>query len=255
MYGSDFNPECDYDRVESWLQTNGFSDLQVQAVFMKISNANPQCDMKVLYCAAGSSESNSDAYLAEKYLGDVLRYLKCCELTPPNSSRYPNLQQVFLTSRTYGGYSNGTSHQCLNPEPFAYEGAFAVQRAIVAQIDQTNSVSDTDPYSGQLDYNNAPWFDWGPYLWASGVNQSPGTGLFWCDTTNASSQICINHNDPGDFRWGDPLDEITYWGDHTHPSYSAEARVAGQLVKFIQGSLGPAQYFISDWVKPWVLPH
>jgi hypothetical protein len=54
---------------------------------------------------------------------------------PTPLPRYPNLQQVFVTSRIYGGYANGTAHGCLNPEPFAYEEGFAVQRLIADQPD------------------------------------------------------------------------------------------------------------------------
>ena len=84
-----------------------------------------------------------DAYESQIYIGNILRYLKCCKLDPygmPGTfPRYPNLKQVFITSRTYGGYANGTEHGCLMPEPFAYEEGFAVQRSIVAQIDRTTT--------------------------------------------------------------------------------------------------------------------
>ena len=154
-----------------------------------------------------------------------------------------------MTSRIYGGYANGSTHGCLNPEPFAYELGFTVQRAIVAQISQTGNVSNTDPYSGTLDYTAAPWFDWGPYIWASGFNPSPGSGLNWCDSTTTGNSNCLQN--PGDVRYGD-LVYPAYFGDHIHPSASGQTKVANQLVKWIQGTLPSAQSYISDWIMPWI---
>jgi hypothetical protein len=129
-------------------------------------------------------------------------------------------------------------------EPFAYEEGFAVQRLIVAQINQT-----PDQYSGAVDYSKAPWFDWGPYLWANGPNQSPGNQLFWCDSTTRQLPQC--QGNLGDFRYGDDADPA-FWGDHTHPTYKATEKVANQLVKFIKGQLPQPQTNISAWVTPWI---
>lgn len=253
---SSYDSECNYERVKSDLERNGYTEAQVQAVFIKTADNFPQCDLKGLYCADGSTEP--DAYTAERFLGDILRYLKCCKnplsANPGTIPRYPNLKQVFVTSRTYGGYANGSDKGCLNPEPFAYELGFSVQRAIVAQIDQTNNITDGDLYSGQLDYTVAPWFDWAPYLWASGTNVSSGNGLNWCDSTTTNNQFCA-HN-PGDFRYGD-LAYPAYFGDHIHPTSSGQAKVAGQLLKWFQGILPPAQSYVSDWLgvgtaTPWI---
>lgn len=51
---------------------------------------------------------SADAYTLETELGEILRALKI---------RYPSLREVFLSSRTYGGYAA----TILNPEPYAYE--------------------------------------------------------------------------------------------------------------------------------------
>jgi hypothetical protein len=155
------NPECNYVRVKDDLTRNKFSEAQVQAVFIKSGDNFPHCDLKHAYWDTTCSQqpppgvlSVIDAYQAEQYLGDILRYLRCCKQGPggsPAGPRYPNLQQVFVTSRIYGGWANGNINGCLNPEPFAYEEGFAVQRAILAQINQDANLTNSDQYSGQLD--------------------------------------------------------------------------------------------------------
>ena len=166
----------------------------------------------------------------------LLRDLGC--RCAPAVARYPNLKQVFLTSRTYGGYANGKKDGCLMPEPYAYELGFAVQRLIAAQIRQVAGLTTTDPYAGDLSYNvpdndlyGAPWFDWGPYLWANGEQPRAFDGLNWCDGQN--DRFC-----PGpshDFRHDDPSDP-TYWGDFTHVTASGLKKVADKLVLFVQNS-------------------
>jgi hypothetical protein len=64
---------------------------------------------------------------------------------------FPNLKLVYLSSRTYAGHARGG----VNPEPYAYESAFAVRWVIE---DQANAVNRT-----------APAILWGPYFWADGV--------------------------------------------------------------------------------------
>ncbi|HZQ70875.1 MAG TPA: hypothetical protein VFA68_20275 [Terriglobales bacterium] len=115
-----YDPECNYDHVQTELSANGYSEKQVQVVFLKSSDGNPQCDLKgtLQSCAGGVKP---DAYTAEEFMGNIMRYLKCCRadgVTP----RYANLKQVFITSRIYGGYANSLNHGCtVNPEPFAYQ--------------------------------------------------------------------------------------------------------------------------------------
>lgn len=115
------DPECNYDRVMQDLNTNGFTEAQVQAIFIKGAVNIPQCDLSGVYCADGVTEP--DAYTAERYLGNIVRYLKCCKAD--GNTRYPNLRQVFITSRTYGGYAKNTGSQggatagCTSPEPYA----------------------------------------------------------------------------------------------------------------------------------------
>jgi hypothetical protein len=70
----------------------------------------------------------------------------------------PNLKQVYVSSRIYGGYAS----TMLNPEPYAYESAFAFKELVRTQ-------------------HPGLWISWGPYLWADGLNVR-SDGLFWeCD--------------------------------------------------------------------------
>ena len=75
-------------------------------------------------------------------------------------TRFPNLKQGFLTSRIYAGYASTP----LNPEPHAYETAFADKWLIAEQI------------AGKSDLQ--PWLAWGPYLWADGMKPRQD-GLIW----------------------------------------------------------------------------
>jgi len=165
------NPWCNYDRVKGDLNAAGLDESQVQAIWLKNANGYPKCSIGRVYCAPGYT-GPEDAALAEQYLGDTLRAIHV---------RYPNAKLVFLSPRTYGGYAN----VCLNPEPFAYEYGFSLQRTIVAQINQIASGHVVDATAGDLNYSASagaiasPWVGWGPYLWASGPNPN-SQGLFWC---------------------------------------------------------------------------
>jgi hypothetical protein len=230
------HPECNYDIVNEQLTTNGYSEKQVQIVFFKSARGNPQCDLKFAWCADGQSEP--DAYTSERILGNILRYLKCCKAD--GTPRYPNLKQVFLTSRIYGGYANGIGpHGCINPEPYAYESGFAVQRLIVAQI---NQASGPEQYAGTLSYALAPWFDWGPYLWADGENKRSDQ-LNWCNAQGDANCSLAQH----DVRWGNPQDP-SQWGDFTHPAAAGAQKVADKLVTFFtKGVLNGGSPFVQHW--------
>jgi hypothetical protein len=73
--------------------------------------------------------------------------------------RYPNLELVYLSSRTYGGYATTD----LNPEPYAYDSGFAVKWAVLDRI------------AGRV---TGPWLAWGPYLWTNGA-KGRKDGLVW----------------------------------------------------------------------------
>lgn len=120
------------------LRAAGVTAAQVQAVWIKQAVAQPKGDF-----ATSSGE-------LERMLDAIVRNA---------AARYPNIAQVFLSSRTYAGYAITT----LNPEPYAYESAFAVKRLV------DRSVQSPDA---------RPWIGWGPYLWADGAT-ARADGLTW----------------------------------------------------------------------------
>lgn len=170
------------------LAASSVTEAQVQIVWAKHARATPNVNLP---------SASADAYSLETNLGNGMRAIK---------TRYPNIQIVFISSRSYGGYATGT----LNPEPYAYETGFGVKWVIDAQIVQMNG-GGTDSQSGDLNYSNgtAPWISWGPYLWANGTTQRYD-GLSY-----ASSD---------------------YQTDGTHPSQAGRTTIAGLLLTFLKAS-------------------
>jgi len=116
-------------------------------------------------------------------------------------SRYPNLQIAYLSSRVYGGYATTS----LNPEPYAYESAFADRWVIEAQM-KGEPTLNYDATKGEV---KAPLLLWGPYLWADGVKGRRTDNLVW------------NKEDFGQ--------------DGTHPSRTSGCqKVAGLLLGFFK---------------------
>lgn len=125
-------------------------------------------------------------------------------------ARFPNLRVVYLGSRIYAGYSTGR----LNPEPYAYEGAFVVRWLIQDQIKGDASLN-YDPTRGVV---KAPLLLWGPYLWADGMTPRKSDGLIYERTDLA--------------------------GDGVHPSQSGRRKVADQLLKFFKTDSNAKTWFV-----------
>lgn len=175
----------------------GVTEKQVQAVWVKSADAQP---------TKGLPGSSADAYVLEERLASMVRAMKV---------RYPNLQQVFITSRAYAGYASST----LNPEPYAYESGFSVKWLIQAQIDQAEGGTIVDTRAGDLSYGSiAPWVAWGPYPWANGTTARTD-GLQWF---------------PADFK-----------NDGTHPSESGRSKVGAMLITFFKTSAYTRCWFIA----------
>ncbi|MDQ3696451.1 MAG: hypothetical protein M3373_00285, partial [Gemmatimonadota bacterium] len=188
--------DANFDRVrDSVLAPRGLSERQVQIIWVKLTNASPKIALL---------NSSADAYALEATLGRVVRAIKV---------RYPNIRQVFVSSRIYAGYAT----TALNPEPYAYETGFSVKWLVGAQISQMQT-GTVDPRAGNLNYSTvAPWIAWGPYLWANGTNPR-SDGLVWQRSDFAA--------------------------DGLHPSAAGEAKVATKLLDFFKTSPHTRCWFV-----------
>lgn len=176
-----------YDRVAMRaLAPLGLSEAQVQVVWLKQAHARPVVSLPA---------PGADAFALEQDLGEIVRAL---------AERYPNLQLVFVSSRTYGGYATTS----LNPEPYAFESGFAVKWLIEAQIRQERG-EGADPLAGDLALDRGPWIGWGPYLWTAG-SEGRSDGLVWL---------------PADVE-----------SDGTHPAPPGEEKVGSLLLDFFSTS-------------------
>jgi len=188
-----------YDRVlNDVLTPSGLTEAQVQVVWIQQADTLPTWSPSL-------PSTSADAYAFEYQLGQIVRALMV---------RWPNVKQVFLSSRIYAGYA--LTNQ--NPEPYAYEYGFAVKWFINAQIVQRETGA-IDPLAGDL-LTAAPWVAWGPYLWGNGDNNPPGSmAISWVST---------------DFS---PSDEM-------HPGPTGVTKVADALMNF----------FLNSTYTPWFRP-
>jgi hypothetical protein len=165
--------------VDQRLAAAGARREQVQVVWLKQANAQP--------AAPFPAE-------AKKLQADIMATLHNLH------DRFPNLKMAYLSSRIYAGYA-GTP---LNPEPHAYETAFAVKWTIARQIDGGEDLN-YNPAKGDV---RSPWLAWGPYLWTDGVRGRQQDRLVW------------TRDDVGP--------------DGTHPSDSGRRKVAAMLLEFFK---------------------
>ena len=184
------DPNNDYWTVlDERLDEVKLSNEQVQIVWLKQARARANMPFPL------------DALLLKTDLREIIELLY---------QRFPNLKIVYLSSRTYGGYATID----LNPEPYAYQSAFAVKWLIEEQIEGLVGLN-YDPEQGTV---YAPWLSWGPYLWADGT-AAEHEGLIW---------------EQSDFSY-----------DGTHPSPSGQAKVAGQLYHFLRTDETAVPWFLS----------
>ena len=170
------------------LAAQGLTPSQVQVILWKDADKNPTVSLSL--STVCSPVSMVDACVYERLVGEVARFAK---------GEYPNTLQLFVHSRTYGGYASTP----LNPEPYAYECGFATKWLVNAQITQIRT-GKIDPTAGDLSYSVVPWIAWGPYFWASGPIPR-NDGLTWLSTDFSAS-------------------------DGTHPGPSGITKVASQMM-------------------------
>jgi len=137
--------------VNYFLPNNGVTANQVVALWMELAVNSP------------TGTFPSDNSKLESQIETILRAVQ---------TTFPNIKLAYLSSRVYGGYSNGISPQ--SPEPYAYEDGFAMQFVISDQLNG-NPVLNYDPSKGAV---VAPWLSWGPYYWANGLIPR-SDGLVW----------------------------------------------------------------------------
>jgi hypothetical protein len=146
-----------YDRLANEvLPAYGLTEAQVQVIWLKAALRDEATRPSL-------PSSNADAYELEATIGRMMRAL---------NTRYPNLKQVFLTSRSFGGFARVDSH---SPEPWAYETGFATKWAIEAQISE-RATGIIDREAGDL--TGVPFMAWGPYIWSFGTH-TRNDGLMW----------------------------------------------------------------------------
>ncbi len=179
------NPGCPcWVTLDSRIRQAGLSNLQVAAAWVKLANRQPSGEWP-----DATVELKHDTVVVLRALAD----------------RFPNLRVAYLSSRIYAGYATTT----LNPEPYAYQSAFAMRWVIEDQL------TGLLPWSGAG--RVAPWVAWGPYLWADGLNPRRD-GLTWACTELSS--------------------------DGTHPSTSGRQKVAQMLLDFFTSDPSAREWFV-----------
>jgi hypothetical protein len=177
-----------WNEVDRRLRIARVTPAQVQVAWLKQADAMPRAPFP------------DHARTLQAELARTVRLMK---------ERFPNLQMVYLSSRSYGGYSR----MPLNPEPYAYESGFAVKWLIEQQLKGEKSLNH-DPEKGKA---QAPWLSWGPYLWANG-------------TTKRSDGLRYEYTDFG--------------RDGTHPSLYGCTKIAEQILRFFKTDATAKVWFL-----------
>ena len=180
-----------WDTMDKRIQRAEVSPKQVQVAWIKLAQIGP----------GNIGEFPKHAKTIEEDTKVILNGLM---------KRFPNLKVAFLGSRIYGGYAETN----LNPEPYAYEGGFAVRWSIEDQM-KGNPDLNWDAEKGAV---KSPLLLWGPYLWADGVK-------------------------------GRKIDKLVYTradlaNDGVHPSGEGQKKVAQLLLDFMKTDKNAKGWFV-----------
>lgn len=187
------DPTAEYwSTILTRLMNAGVTQDQVQVVWIKQAISNP----------IGSLEHYAGSLRDD--LGEIVRIVKL---------KYPNTRVVYLSNRIYGGYATTS----LNPEPYAYQSAFANKWIIQQQIEGQSNLN----YDQAIGTVVAPWIDWGPDLWADGLDARLDDRLVW---------TCQDLSDDG-----------------THPSQDGREKVANILLEFFKNDPLTTRWFFESF--------
>ncbi len=134
---------------------------------------------------------------------------------------YPNLRIVYLSSRTFGGWSGRASG---SPEPFAYESGFGTRWIVQNQI-KGDALLNFDPARGEV---KAPLVLWGPYLWACGNSPRKSDGLTWTQQDVRADQL--------------------------HPNESGAKKTTTLLLNFFKTNEGTGRWFLKPLEQVQAVP-
>ncbi len=149
-------PGCD---LLCWLEWGvGAIDPQVQIVLLKHSNNRPQQANGAPVTPSPpftTAQSKRFPFHADTTHGMLEKRILDLKI------KYPNLKLLFITSRSYGGWTCDPSDNTFR-EPVAFEEGFSVKWLVEDQV------TGKGPDLAFVGPNaKAPWMAWGPYLWDS----------------------------------------------------------------------------------------
>jgi hypothetical protein len=194
------NSDPAWDVLEQRTIDAGLTNLQVQVVWVLQAQQSTNIDP----FPVGPMQ-------IQGWLASAMQILK---------ARFPNVRLAYFSSRIYAGYASTN----LNPEPCAYETAFAVKWLIEQQIGGDPGLAHDGPTP------QAPLLVWGPYPWADGLGPDGVVGGIG------------GRSDGLEWECSDLAD------DGTHPSSQGAAKTAQMLFDWLSTDAHSQVWFLPPTV-------